>query len=202
MKQTVRAGVKEVALTFDDGPSQWTPQILSLLAHHNAKATFFVLGAHVVEQPSVLERIIREGHEVGVHGWDHKPVDELSAQQVTDQLANTCEQISKHGDTVLRWWRPPWHRTTPAALEAAEQLGLSYCGVTVDTYDVNRSDDQIVSVVYRDVKAGAIVGMHDGIASNGNHETPHRENIVRAVHRVLSTMTKPWRFVTVSELLG
>ncbi len=201
-KRVVAHAPKRVALTFDDGPSQWTPPILDRLIDHDAHATFFVLGSQILEHPGVVARTIAEGHELGVHGWSHKPVDELSPPQILGQLANTCEQISAQGDTVLRWWRPPWHRLTDAAIAAAEELGLSYCGVTIDTYDVNRVDDVIVNAVYKDLKTGAIVGLHDGVASNGNHETPHRENTVRAVGRLLETLGKEWRFVTVSELLG
>jgi peptidoglycan/xylan/chitin deacetylase (PgdA/CDA1 family) len=201
VKRVVRAGVKEVALTFDDGPAEWTGPILDLLAEHDAHATFFVLGCNVVDHGDLVARTISEGHELAVHGWDHKPVEQLSQQQILGQLANTCEQIMLNGHTVLRWWRPPWHRTTPEAIDAAGELGLSYCGVTVDGFDVNKTDDWIVNAVYKGVRNGAIIGLHDGVASNGNHETPHRRNTVRAVERLLTTLDSPWRFVTVSELL-
>lgn len=202
MKKTVRAHTdKLVALTFDDGPSIWTSDLLDLLAKHDAHATFFVLGSHIAENEHLVRTQIMEGHELGVHGWDHTPVETLGYHEIVKQLADTCEQISKNGDTVLRWWRPPWHRLTNQAVAAAETLGLSYCGVTLDTYDVNRSEERIAKAVYDDVKSRTIVGMHDGIASNGNHETPHRENTVGAVDRILRTLTPQYRFVTVSELL-
>ncbi len=202
MKRVAPANTKKrVALTFDDGPSKWTIPILDLLAHHRAHATFFVLGVNCGHDVALV-RMINEGHEIAVHGWDHKPVEELQPADIIDRLAKTCEMISMNGDTVLRWWRPPWHRVTPAAAAAAGELGLSYCRTTVDTYDVNRTTDRIVKTIYDEVADGSIIGMHDGIASNGNHETPHRDNTVRAVARILVTMSDSYKFVTVSELLG
>ncbi len=203
MKNAVTANKKKrIALTLDDGPSKWTGPILDLLAEHNAHATFFVLGVNCADHPAKLRRMIDEGHEIAVHGWDHRPVEELQPADIVDRLARTCEMISMNGDTVLRWWRPPWHRVTPAAAIAAGELGLAYCRSTVDTYDVNRSTDRIVKTVYDEAADGSIVGLHDGIASNGNHETPHRENTVKAVERILRTMSGEYEFVTVSELLG
>ncbi len=194
--------MKRIALTLDDGPSQWTTPILELLAQHHAHATFFVLGAQAVAHPAVLEQTVSGGHELGPHGWDHKAVEDIDYPEILDRLANTCEQIALAGATQIRWWRPPWHRLTKPAIRAATDLGLSYCRSTVDTYDVNRSVDRICKTVYEEVADGSIVGLHDGIASNGNHETPHRWNTVKAVERILRTMSGEYEFCTVSELLG
>ena len=61
-----------IAMTFDDGPSEkLTPKLLNLLAAHHIKATFFVIGQNVAEHPEILQRAIREGHEVGNHSWSH-----------------------------------------------------------------------------------------------------------------------------------
>ncbi len=202
MKHTVTANTKKrVALTFDDGPSQWTLPILNLLREHEAHATFFVLGANCGYDVA-LKSIIRGGHELGVHGFDHKRVEDLTAKEISDQLAATCELLVRAGVEQLRWWRPPWHRVTTAAAQAAGELGLAYCRSTVDTFDVNRSADAIAKTVYDEVADGSIVGLHDGIASNGNHETPHRENTVKAVGRILRTLSEEYSFVTVSEMLG
>ncbi len=202
MKQAVTANYrKRIALTLDDGPSEWTVPILDLLDAHDAHATFFVLGAHIPGHEAAIARMVAEGHELGVHGFDHKRVEDLDAAEISEQLAATCELLVRAGVERLRWWRPPWHRVTRDAAKAAAGLGLAYCRSTVETYDVNRTADRIAKVVYDEVADGSIVGMHDGIASNGNHETPHRENTVRAVERILRTMSDSYKFVTVSELL-
>ncbi len=116
--------MRRAALTFDDGPSEWTPPILDLLAAHDAHATFFVLGTAIAGREATLQRIVKEGHEVAVHGWDHTPCDDLPEDVILMRLADTCETIARQGETVLRWWRPPWHRVTDDAASAAERLGL------------------------------------------------------------------------------
>ncbi|MFL6157573.1 MAG: polysaccharide deacetylase family protein, partial [Marmoricola sp.] len=60
-----------VALTFDDGPSKWTAQILDVLARHHVKATFFVVGSHIADRPDLVRRMYAEGHEVGIHTFTH-----------------------------------------------------------------------------------------------------------------------------------
>ena len=61
-----------VAMTFDDGPSEkLTPELLDILAQHHIHATFFVIGQNVVEHPEILQRALREGHEIGNHSWSH-----------------------------------------------------------------------------------------------------------------------------------
>ncbi len=193
--------MKHAALTFDDGPSEWTPAILDLLAEHEAHATFFVLGSNIADNLTVLGRTAREGHELGVHGWDHTPVDTMTRLEVQAALLQTYDLIREHTGQQPRRWRPPWHKINEPAAEAAEAIGLSYCGVTVDTYDVARTDDWIVSNVYRELHDRAIIGMHDGVANNGNQVIPHRENTVLALGRILRTLSGDYTFVTVDELL-
>ncbi len=195
--------MKRAALTFDDGPSEWTPAILDLLAEHDAHATFFVLGCCVyVPTDDLVARMIEDGHELAVHGWNHSPVEDMSPQEIFDSLAATAERISANGDTILRWWRPPWQRSAPAAAEAAECLGLSYCGVTLDGRDVSREADAIVDTVLRGIGDSAIVGLHDGVAANGEQIFLHREHTVRATERILAEVSGAYRFLTVSEMIG
>ncbi len=195
--------MKRAALTFDDGPSEWTPAILDLLAEHDSHATFFVLGCCVYVPPDdLVARMIDDGHELAVHGWNHSPVEDMSAQEIFDSLAATAERISANGDTILRWWRPPWQRSTPAAAEAAERLGLSFCRSTLDGLDASRDTDAIVSTVLGKIRDSEIVGLHDGVAANGQQILLHRENTVRATERILTELSGSYRFVTVSELLG
>ena len=84
-----------VAITFDDGPSpDTTPKVLDALRMDGARATFFVLGKHAERYPEVVERIVREGHEVASHGYDHSILTFASRREITRQLQRT--------DVVLR----------------------------------------------------------------------------------------------------
>ncbi len=194
--------MKRTALTFDDGPGADTAAILDLLAAHDAHATFFVLGSAIAGREELIRRTTTEGHELAVHGWDHAPVDDLPTDVILLRLADTIDVIGRQGETVIRWWRPPWHRVTDEGAMAAERLGLAYCGVTLDTYDVARSTEMIVEAVERGIKDRAIIGLHDGVAANGNQQTPHRRNTVAAVEQILGAYAGQYEFVTVSELLA
>ena len=92
-----------LALTFDDGPSRWTPAVLDLLAEQDARATFFVVGRYVQERPELVERMTREGHEVGNHTFDHiDAAHERDEAVVRDQIARTTAAIVAAGATPRR----------------------------------------------------------------------------------------------------
>ncbi len=85
-----------VALTFDDGPSQWTAPILAVLAEHGARATFFVVGQTAAANDELLQRIVAEGHEVGNHTWSHPSLTrDCDDARVHDELARTNELLAE-----------------------------------------------------------------------------------------------------------
>lgn len=187
-----------VALTYDDGPSEWTPALLDVLAAENARATFFVLGSHIATNEEALRQAIVEGHEIGIHGWDHTPADLLEPVTLGQQILRTDLTIQRVAHTPVRWWRAPWHRVNGPAEACAVELGYGYCRVTLDAGDVSRSEDWIVETVTRNLDNGAVVGLHDGIAPNGDQQKTTRLDTVRATERILARC----KSVTVSEMLG
>ena len=85
---------KYIALTFDDGPNnEFTPQLLDILAKHDVKATFFVMGAYVDEYPEVARRIVNDGHMIGNHTYNHPDLSTLEAEDVLTQFLWTQESI-------------------------------------------------------------------------------------------------------------
>src|ERR1700720_955477 len=81
-----------IAMTFDDGPSaKLTPKLLVLLAAHHIKATFFLIGQNVAENPEIVAREVREGHEIANHSWSHPNLAKMSDGGVRDQLRRTDE---------------------------------------------------------------------------------------------------------------
>ena len=97
-----------VALTFDDGPSpDTTPRVLDILRAEGVRATFFVLGKHAERHPEIVERIVREGHELGNHGYDHGILAFAGATQVHRQLQRTERLLRRAGGPPVRVFRAP-----------------------------------------------------------------------------------------------
>lgn len=187
-----------VALTYDDGPGDDTEALLDVLWKHDAHATFFVLGRNIEGREATLRRAVAEGHELGIHGWDHQHVDTLTGNDFRDQLIDTASAIYGASLTTPRWWRPPWNESNGSAAEIAAALGYGWAGVTLDGLDVSRDTDAIVYTLEQGLAEGAIIGLHDGVADNGEQVIPHRRNTVAAVGRILERCMS----VTVSELLA
>lgn len=187
-----------VALTYDDGPSEWTDPLLDALAARKARATFFVLGCNVLGREQILRRIVDDGHEIAVHGWDHERTRAIPVGELQNRIVRTVQELADYAPHGLRWWRPPWNDATGEQIEAVQELGLAFCKPTVEGFDVSHSETEIVKDLMRGISAGAIVGLHDGIAANGQQASLTRWPTIRATDRVL----RRCRSVTVSELLG
>ena len=114
-----------VALTFDDGPHpDATPELLRLLDDADVRATFFLLGRMTAQHPHIARAIAAAGHEIGVHGYDHRlPIKRTPAATRTD-LDRAVHTITTVTGTQPRWWRPPYGVATTPALVHARRLGL------------------------------------------------------------------------------
>ena len=111
---------KEIALSFDDGPNrEYTPQVLSILAQHNAPATFFVIGKNIQGNESILKQIDAEGHTIGNHSYTHSFfVDFKSLQGFKNELNQTAERVFKITGKRMKLFRPPYGVTTPNLAKA------------------------------------------------------------------------------------
>lgn len=188
-----------VALTFDDGPSEWTLPLLDVLEERGARATFFVLGCNVAGRETTIRRAVDAGHEIGVHGWDHERMgDDLPARLLRRRLRKTEVTLMAAGAPKPTLWRPPWHHTTAESDRVITELGYRQVGVTVDGHDVSTSEGAIVRQVVAGLHDHAIVGLHDGIAANGQQGLRSRIGTVRAVVRILERCMA----VTVSDLFA
>lgn len=186
--------VKCVALTFDDGPGEYTGRLLDMLHKAGIHATFFVLGQMVAagDGGRTLRRIVAEGHEVGNHSWSHPQLTTLSEEGLRWQLRHT-ERLVQHLTGVhMRVMRPPYGSTDSLVTAETRREGLAQILWSVDTLDWR---DRVPSIVARragSAKPGSIVLMHD------IHSTT-----VQAVPRVIKTLKhRGFTFVTVSELYG
>ncbi len=114
-----------VALTFDDGPDpRFTPRFLATLAARRVHATFFLLGPMVQAAPQLAAEIAAAGHEIGVHGWDHRYATVRGPRAMHGDLARARDTITAATGAVPRLYRPPYGVLSAGALLAARRLGL------------------------------------------------------------------------------
>ena len=121
-----RSGRAHVALTYDDGPDPVsTPQFLALLERHGRVATFFLLGAYVEENADLVRHMVDRGHELGVHGWDHRCLAARRPSGLATELRRTVRVIEDVAGCTPRWYRPPYGVMTLEGLRAARQAHLT-----------------------------------------------------------------------------
>lgn len=114
-----------IGLTLDDGPhAEGTPAVLDRLSRAGVTATFFVVGEQLLQHPELGRRIVDQGHELAVHGWNHRPPPCRRPGRIGRELADTCELIAAIAGARPRWYRPPYGVATAETLWAAHRLGL------------------------------------------------------------------------------
>ncbi|MEV7806241.1 polysaccharide deacetylase family protein [Microbispora sp. NPDC088329] len=184
---------KCVALTFDDGPAEYTGHVLDLLAAHHARATFFLLGQMITnETRDFVRRMAAEGHEIGNHSWDHASLAGLSPDALRHELDRTQDAVRKVTGVRMRLMRPPYGATNQTVDNETKQTGLAQILWAVDTLDWLNRNPTVIAQRSAAAKPGDIVLMHD------IHPTT-----VQALPRLLDELDhKGFTYVTVSELLG
>lgn len=158
-----RSGGKTLALTFDDGPSAYTDEVLDLLASYDIKATFCVVGEQVSQYEDAMRRIIDEGHELCNHTMYHDDVSTMTTDEVYEDLYGT---ISATWDVVsdanYTYFRAPGGSWGDSAQVGAD-LGMTPITWTVDPEDWDTPGTAaIVQAVNEQLEPGGIVLMHDG----------------------------------------
>jgi peptidoglycan/xylan/chitin deacetylase (PgdA/CDA1 family) len=153
-----------VALTFDDGPDpRSTPAFLAELGEHRVRATFFMLGRMLAEAPELGRELAEAGHEVAVHGWEHRPMPLRGPRATYDDLARARDLVAAATGRVPRWYRPPYGVLSTSALVAARRLGLTPVLWTNWGRDWTpaATPESVLSTLTRDLRGGATVLLHD-----------------------------------------
>lgn len=182
-------------LTFDDGPSsEWTPQILDLLANHDVQATFFVIGCHIKGRDKILTRACADGHTIGVHAWAHPRLTDLTDDQVDYELHRTREQIYLWTGWAPRVWRAPYYAADARVLRIARSLGLEHVGADVVPDDWMLNDAAVIAERVLEATRNRVdvanVTLHDGIPPGGGSAscTQSRQPTVDALRIILETL--------------
>ena len=189
----------EVALTFDDGPSEDTERLLDVLDESEVKATFFMIGRQVERFPATARRVVAEGHEVGNHSYSHPIFLYRTPRETRQQLERAQTVITKITGIRPRFARPPCGVRTPAYFRAAEKLGLRTVQWDVAGFDwKSRSAKRIAHEVLRRVVPGSIILLHDG-DSEGKQD--RRETVVALPLIIEGLRARGLKVVPLTEML-
>lgn len=158
-----RTKIKEVALTFDDGPTEFTPQFLDLLKENNIKATFFCIGKQIEKHPETFQRIIAEGHTVGNHTLSHSNnTGFLSTSKMIEEIEKCDEVMLKVGNIKTNLYRPPFGVTNPNIAKAIRKTHKKSIGWNVRSLDTITEDEKkIYRKITKGLKKGSIILLHD-----------------------------------------
>ena len=188
-----------MALTFDDGPSESTPEILEILERHGARATFFQCGMNVRRLPAVARQVAAAGHEIGNHTYSHLLLSLRSAGVIEEEFRLAQETILATTGFAPVLLRCPFGARWFGLRRAQRRLGLLGIMWTVMGYDWSLPSTAIVNRVRARVGNGGIICLHDGMQLR---QRPDIGETVAAVRVLVPWLQEQgYRLETVSQLL-
>lgn len=190
----------ELALTFDDGPSNETPRFLDLLDRLGAPATFFLCGANVRRRPGVAKSIVEAGHAVGNHSYSHPLLPLHSRSRVRQELERTQQAIATAAGRTPSLFRPPYGCRSPALRSLLPQLGLTSVHWTVMGRDWKWGAERIARHVVGAAGPGAILCLHDGDRTRPRADRAATLQALRTI--VPSLADSGFRFVPLPARIG
>ncbi|GAA1625837.1 bifunctional polysaccharide deacetylase/glycosyltransferase family 2 protein [Actinoplanes couchii] len=202
---TVSAGAKQIVLTFDDGPDpEYTPEILEVLAEYDVPATFFMIGSEIAKYPDLVQQVVDEGHEIGIHTFTHPELSGKNDWRRTVEMRETQLALAGAAGVTSVIFRPPYSSTVAALDDTnwsviAEMGEAGYLTVVNDLdsrdWESGVTNADIVEAVTPDDGEGAILLFHDG---GGD-----RSNTAAALRTVIPALLEQgYTFTTVAALSG
>ncbi|KAF9085661.1 chitin deacetylase [Mortierella sp. GBA35] len=122
-------------ITFDDGPTPNTPTLLKILKDANIKATFFVMGGNVVQNPEILKQEQTEGHHIASHTWSHSALTTLTNEQIVAELKWTEKAVMELTGLQMKYVRPPYGDIDDRVRAVCKKLGYTIVDWTSDEFD-------------------------------------------------------------------
>ncbi len=190
---------QSIALTFDDGPSEGTAQVLSVLREFGVPATFFQCGANVARLPDMARAVAQAGHEIGNHSYAHPLYCRYLPRAIREDLERAQQTIEAVTGHRPAWFRAPFGVRWFGMREAQRRLGLGGVMWTVIGYDWKLKAEQVAGQIARRTSNGAIICLHDG---RELRVTPEIGVTVEALRRAIpELLERGYKFETVSRLL-
>ena len=183
--------LKQVALTFDDGPAAHTSRLLDFLEDHpEVKVTFFMVGNRLNTYSTSVKRAAKQGHEMGYHSYSHQMQTSLTNSQIKDDLSKSNKTLKKLTGQEFTLWRTPGGDYNTRVLDC---VALPHIMWSVDTRDWStRNSYSVYTSIVNNASDGAIILLHDlhGTTVDGS---------IRAIEQLLKG---DYEFITVTELLS
>ena len=177
---------KVVAITFDDGPSKYTMDLLNILEENDVEATFFVLGSNVKKYPETIEYAYNTGNEIGIHGYSHESFTKMSLEEVRNEILLT-KQLIEENAVCSNFVRPPYGSINNNIMENIDATFILW---NVDPEDWKlRDKEKIKKEIIDKLNDGDIILFHDLYKPT-----------IDAIEELLPLLKDEYEFVTVSEL--
>jgi peptidoglycan/xylan/chitin deacetylase (PgdA/CDA1 family) len=196
-----------IRLSFDDGPHEnGTPAASEVLADYGVKATFFVWGERAVEHRDIVRDIVRAGHSVQPHCWEHRSHLDMTATEIAADIDRVLSVLAELGAPTPFLWRPPWgHVQIGASRELARNRGLELAGWTVDTTDYAGTSasamyELVTDAITTSSANEAVVLMHDGCLEPG--QLAKRNNVDQTIKLLRLLLDDDHRFAPLDRGLS
>lgn len=181
--------VKQVAITFDDGPSTFTAELLNYLRDAHIPATFFMVGNRLQSYPNTLIQMVADGHEIGYHSYSHTMQRYLSLEQIKSDYKAASDILRELTGAEFTVWRAPGGDINERILGC---IPLPHINWSVDTYDWKTQDSNSNYRYITGAKDGAIILLHD----------LYQASVSGAIRAMKDMNAGDYEFVTVTELLS
>jgi peptidoglycan/xylan/chitin deacetylase (PgdA/CDA1 family) len=195
-------GSKHLALTYDDGPNDpHTLHLLDVLAKHEVRATFFLIGRYVRERPEIARELARAGHVIGNHTFSHPLLIFKSAaatrREITDGRAALQDAIGEASNL----FRPPFGGRRPATIGIVRELGLEPILWNVTGYDWNAPPAvEIERKVSKQIRGGNVILLHDG--GHQHMGADRAQTVLASDHLIQRYKSEGFEFVTIPQMMA
>ena len=192
---------KQLALTYDDGPNDpHTLRLLEVLAEHNVRATFFLIGRYVQQRPDIVREVVKAGHVIGNHTFTHPLLTFKTAAEVRIELSDCRSAIQDAVGEHSNLFRPPFGGRRPAVLRIARQLGLEPIMWNVTGYDWDAPPAVVIEKkVSSRMRGGDVILLHDG--GHKQMGADRSQTVLATDHLITRYKSEGYDFMTIQQML-
>ncbi len=184
-----KEGPKLLAITFDDGPSRYTEQLLDGLKTRKAKATFFMVGSNVSLYPETIRRMKKEGHQLATHTMTHANLATLSSDKILKEVEGVDQRLNQIVGSGNYYLRPPYGSYNKTVKSTVNTPMVHW---SVDTEDWRyRDSESVYQKIIRSTHDGDIILLHD----------LYKTSVDGALKAIDTLQSQGYVFVTVEQLL-